>query len=157
MLVDLLDYLRKAIIFAFVNSARSFHDDILSCEDVESLANFCSGYRKIGQLCFVVDQLNALDPEPMGQDEVSDEKKALLRSLVQRMSAQHIQITSASANQKTFQHMATRDTGERRVPLLGGMTPVRVSFYSMMMILMPSFPLARNGLLVEISRVQGFQ
>ena len=49
---------------SFVNSTRFFHDDFLSCEDVESLANFCSGYRKIGQLCFVVDQINDLVPEP---------------------------------------------------------------------------------------------
>ena len=71
-----------------------------------------------------MDQLNALDPELTGEDEVPDDKKAWLLGLLQRMSARHINITSASANHKTLKYMAARDTGEQKNFLMGGMTPV---------------------------------
>jgi hypothetical protein len=123
-LFDPLRYLRNALIFAFVNSKPSFREEVLDCENLESLANFCARYRNTGQLCFIVDQLNALDPEPMAQDVVTNQKKMMFRDLLNSMSASHILITSASANHKTFQHMAQRDTGEVKVPLMGGMTSV---------------------------------
>lgn len=121
-----LNYLQAAVLFAFVNSSPSFREEILSCNDIESLGNFCQQYRTYGQLCFIVNQLNAMDPEPMGQDVVTNKKKDLHRNLLQRMSTAHILITSASANHKTFQYMAVRDTGERKVPLMGGMTSVKM-------------------------------
>ncbi len=125
-LLDPLSYLRTAVVFAFANSEPSFHEEILGCEDLKSLANFCARYQKFGRLCFIADQLNALDPELMGQGVVPNADKDLLRQLLHRMSAKHILITSASANHKTFQYMARRDTGEQKVPLMGGMTSVKV-------------------------------
>jgi hypothetical protein len=124
MLLDTLVYLQTALVFAFLDSAGHL-EDIQRCEDVESLAEFCVAFKSTGQLIFIVDQLNALDPELTGEDEVPDDKKAWLRGLLQRMSARHINITSTSANHKTFKHMAARDTGDQKVPLMGGMTPVR--------------------------------
>jgi hypothetical protein len=96
-----LNYLRAAIVLAFINS-ESFREEILNCDDLESLAKFCTRYRTFGQLCFIVDQLDALDLEPMGQDEVPNVDKGSLRRLLHRMSAKHILITSASANHKAF-------------------------------------------------------
>ncbi len=124
-LFDPLRYLQNALVFAFVNSERSFREEVLDCENLESLANFCARYRNTGQLCFIVDQLNALDPEMMAQDVVSNTEKDSLRKLLHRMSSMHILISSASANHKTFQHMAKRDTGEKKVPMMEGMTSVR--------------------------------
>lgn len=69
-LFDPLRYLQNALVFAFVNSKRSFREEVLDCENLESLANFCARYRNMGQLCFIVNQLNALDPEVMVQDVV---------------------------------------------------------------------------------------
>ena len=148
-----LIYLRNALVFAFIHSEVSLHEEILDCENLESLANFCACYQN--WLCFIVDQVNALDSEPKGQDVVPDMNKHLLRELLHRMCAKHILITSASANHKTFQHMAKRDTGEKKVPLMEGMTSVRAGFYAIMLIL--NFALGRNGLLVEISWLHGFQ
>jgi hypothetical protein len=126
MLLDPLNYLQTAILFAFVNSKPSC-EEILDCQNLESLTNFCIRYElAFGQLCFIVDQLNALDPEPMGQGEVPNKDKGLLRRLLQQISADHILITSASANHKTFQYMVQKDTGQRKVLLMGGMTSVRV-------------------------------
>ena len=122
-LFDPLRYLRNALVVAFVNCQLS-REEILDCKNLESLVNFCAGYRD--RLCFIVDQLNALDPEPMAQDVVTNEKKMSFRDQLQLMSANHILITSASANDKTSQHTAQRDAGEVQVPLMGGMTSVKI-------------------------------
>jgi len=61
--------------------------------------------RADGLLCFNVDQSNALDPEPKEEDNVPDEEKSTLGSLLRRMVAGHVEITSASANHKTVEHM----------------------------------------------------
>jgi len=120
MLLDPLVYFQTALIFAFLNSAGHL-EDIQRCEDVESLAEICVAFKSTGQLFFIVDQLDALDLGLTGEDEVPDDKKAWLRRLLQRTSARHINITSASANHKTFKYMAAR---EQKVSLMGGMTPV---------------------------------
>ena len=114
-----LTYLRNALVFACVHFELSLLEEVLDREDLESLANFCERYEN--RLCFIVDQVNALDFEPKGQDVSLDTKKDLLRRLMYRMSAEHI----ASANHKTFQYMAKIDIGERKVPLMEGMTSVR--------------------------------
>ena len=134
-LFDPLRYLQNALVFAFLISKPSFLEEVLDCENLESLANFCTRYRNTGQLCFIVDQLNALDPEVMAHDVVSNEEKGALRKLLHRMSSRHILISSASANHKTFQHMVKRDTGDKKVPLMEGMTSVRAYFYAIMLML----------------------
>jgi len=70
-----------------------------------------------------MDQQNALDPKP---DEVKDSTKEELRKVLRLMTAGHISMTSATANHDTHKHMLTKQTGEEMVPLLGGMTSVRV-------------------------------
>lgn len=121
-----LIYLRNALVFAFINAESFLLNEVLDCDDLESLANFCAQYRSRGQLCFIVDQLNALDPEVMAQDVVSNMDKDSLRKLLHCMSSRHILISSASANHKTFQYMAQRDAGEEKIPLIGGMTLVKI-------------------------------
>ena len=124
-LLDPLRYLQNALVFAFVNSTPSLREEVLDCENLESLANFCAWYRNMGQLCFIVDQLDVLDPEVMARDMVSNTEKDSLRKLLYRMSSRHVLISSISANHKTFQYMAKRDTGEKKIPLMEGMTSVR--------------------------------
>jgi energy-coupling factor transporter ATP-binding protein EcfA2 len=127
MLQEPLEYLRNALLFAFANSSFSDHRDwICECEDIESLAQFCRRYK--GRLCFIIDQLNALDPEPKGEDDIPDHRKFRLNELLRRISAGHVLITSASANHKSAKHMASQDTGDQKIPLLGGMTMVRELF-----------------------------
>ena len=123
MLAEPLEYIRKALVFAFICDASEL-EYILACETVESLADFCVKYQDIGQLYFIVDQQDALDPEP---DKVEDSTKEDLRKVLRLMTAGHISMTSASANQKTHKHILTKQTGEEMVPLLGGMTSVRCS------------------------------
>jgi len=132
MLSGPLVYLQNALIFAFAGSQSSeYRKRIWECEQVEDLADFCVQYgREGGRLCFIIDQKNALDPEPKGQNDVTDEEKATIRRLLRCMATQHVEITSASANHKTARHMARKDTGEQRISLLGGMTEVGVYFIS---------------------------
>jgi hypothetical protein len=144
MLRDPLDYLKTAFFFAFADS-ESFMQDIYHCESVEVLADFCAQYQMIGRLCFVVDQLNDLDPEPIGEDEIADERKFQ----VQRMSRGHIEITRTSANHKSAKHMATRDVGDRGISFMAGMMTVRAQFSAMTLMLI--FPSARGVLLVATS------
>jgi hypothetical protein len=69
--------------------------------------------------------LNVLDPE---LKDLSERTKFGLHELLKRISAGHVLITSASANHQSAKHMASKDTGDRKIPLLGGMTTVRELF-----------------------------
>jgi hypothetical protein len=90
--------------------------------NIESPTDFCPHHRQVGQMCFVVDQLNALDPELPREDNITNKTKSLFSLLLQHMSARHIEIPTASANHKSAKHMAARDTGDQNIPLMGGMT-----------------------------------
>jgi hypothetical protein len=83
---------------------------------------------KTSRLCFIVDQLNALDPEPHGRDVSTDTAKSALLSILQRISHSHVYITSASANHQSARYLKMKETGERKIALLGGMTTVRDLF-----------------------------
>jgi len=61
----------------------------------------------------------------MGKENVTNVKKATFSALLQHIVTQHVEIMSASAR-----HMARKDTGEKRISLLGGMTKVGVYFIS---------------------------
>jgi hypothetical protein len=92
---------------------------------MNGLVDFCGQYVADGQLCFIADQINALDPEPSGEDNVANEDKASLQKLLNEMWNLHISIRSASANHKSAKYMARKDTGEQKIAMLGGMTAVR--------------------------------
>ena len=89
-------YLCHALLFAFTDlSFSNYHEHTYECEDIEALADFYKNYKR-GGLCFIVDQLNALDPEL--KDNILDHRKFGLNELLQHILAGHILITSASAN-----------------------------------------------------------
>jgi hypothetical protein len=152
-LLNPLGYLRNALVFAFVHSEPSLREEILNCEDPESLTNFCACYRN--QLCFIVDQVDALDLEPMGQGVVSNKIKDSLRQLLHQMCAGKILITSASANHETFSvHEGERDWREN-CSFDGGYDLGKGMVLCIMLML--DIALGRNGLLVDISWLHGFQ
>jgi energy-coupling factor transporter ATP-binding protein EcfA2 len=125
MLRDPLEYLRVAVLFAIRDA--SSREQIYGCETVDALASFCVRY-KTSRLCFIVDQLNALDPDPHGRDVSTDTAKSALLSILQRISDPHVYITSASANHQSARYLKKKETGERKIALLGGMTTVRDLF-----------------------------
>ena len=125
-LYEPMSYLQNAILLAFSDSnASNYRERIHRCNSIEDLVAFCKQYRADGQLCFIADQINALDPEPSGEDNVTNDDKARLQKLLHEMWNSHINIRSASANHKSAKYMARKDTGEQKIATLGGMTSVR--------------------------------
>ena len=125
MLREPLEYLRNALLFAFADSSSSdYREWICECRDINNLANFCVQYKE-GRLCFIIDQMNALDPEPEGEDDIPDDRKFSLGALIQRILASHVLVTSTLENHKSAIYMAAKDTGDQKIPLLAGMTTVR--------------------------------
>jgi hypothetical protein len=86
---------------------------------------FANGRR----ICFIVDQLNALDVKANREDNISNEKKAALLEFLQKVSSRQVYITSASADFKTARYMQKKQTDDEKIPLLGGMTPVSAVLY----------------------------
>jgi hypothetical protein len=132
MLNNLPAYLRNAILMAFPDTASSFYRNwACRCATTEELIFLCDHYRKMkGQLCFIIDQFNAFDPESSGEDDIAsqNENRNKLFTVVNALSAQHFLITSVSANDRTAQHMVAKQTDDQKIALLGGMTPVSESF-----------------------------
>jgi hypothetical protein len=136
MLPDPLKYLQVALLFAIRDA--SSREQIDRCETLDALASFCVNYNT-GRLCFIVDQLNALDPEPQGRDVFTDRDKSRLLSILRRMSNPHVYISSASANHESARYLQKKETGERKIALLGGMTTVRDLFcVAMLSLTLPS-------------------
>lgn len=62
------------------------------------------------------------------RDVFTDEAKSRLRAILQRISDRHVYITSASASHRSARYFKRKETGERKIALLGGMTKVRDLF-----------------------------
>ena len=121
-----LTYLQHAFLMAFPDTDSAVYTHWVSrCATYEELISLCDHYRGMkGQLCFIVDQFYAFDEESSGDDYVTNENQKQLLTVVNELSAQHILITSASANHRTAKHMAAKQTDDQKIALLGGMTPV---------------------------------
>jgi hypothetical protein len=126
MLQDPLDYLRKAFLLAFRDDDR-VSASICGCNNYDDLVGVSKQYLP-RRLCFIVDQLNALDPEPSGEDNVTNTSKDHFQRFILRASYSHVYISSASANHKSAKYLETRQTDDEKLSLMGGMTKVSVLF-----------------------------
>jgi hypothetical protein len=136
MLSQPFTYLRNALLFAFAGSSSSnYRQRIWQCHNVDALEYVCKQYRyEGGKLCFIMDQQNALYQNSEGQGVVADKEKSTIGSLLGRMAFMHVEITSASADDKTVKYMQKRDTGDQKIALMGGMTTVGNLFCFIMFI-----------------------
>lgn len=128
-----VSYLRKALLFAFADRASSMYcARIHHCETFEALAKVCSQYRQaVGPLCFVVDQIDAFNPEPVdGTDEIKF-KYEVRANLALVIGLAHFEIASSMANHKSSMRMP--DVVHENIALLGGLTTVYL-FYSAILI-----------------------
>jgi hypothetical protein len=120
-----LTYLRDAFLFAF-------HDDpecqarISGFNELKDLQSFSQEWPRSKRLCFIIDQINALDVEEDGKDSISEPRKNQLREFFDLATYSHISIKSASANHKTARHMEQKQTDEEKLAFLGGMTAVSI-------------------------------
>lgn len=122
MLGEPLSYVQRALRLALwkpedTNALKK----VLECKSFEELITICE---PIENLCFMIDQENALDSEPSTADNVSNEDKAELQKCLRRICFMKISITSASANHKSARYMRQKQTDDVKIALLGGLSNV---------------------------------
>jgi hypothetical protein len=125
MLLDPLPYIQSALLCTFADASSSLHrDKIRSFRNTDDALDFCRDFRET-HLHFIVDQINALEHEAPNTDLVHNDRKDVLSAFLQRIAIGHCIITSASANYRTAQRMAQKQTGELGMSMMGGMSEVR--------------------------------
>ena len=127
MLLDPLPYIQSALLCSFADApSLAFRNKIRSFQKINDAIIFC---RNLGtmRLYFIIDQMNTLEEELPNTDSVSNPDKQELRAFLHRISTGHYSITSASANYRTAQHMAQKQTGDIKMSMMGGMSKVRTS------------------------------
>ncbi|KAI5792571.1 hypothetical protein DFH27DRAFT_654987 [Peziza echinospora] len=88
----------------------------------QKILAFCNIAADLGKpIIFIVDQANALDDSTEGHDRVSNDKKSSVRALLDGMSAEHMKISSSTANYLVAKHDQFRATSETRMTLDGGL------------------------------------
>jgi hypothetical protein len=85
------------------------------------LYEFCAAIERETQLLFVVNQVNALDPTEEGTDLGAKRES---RTLLDRITAHHLKMSSSSSNYRHTHHEKHRQTGERRIHLYGGLSKI---------------------------------
>ncbi|KAF8453366.1 hypothetical protein BGX38DRAFT_1178347, partial [Terfezia claveryi] len=106
----------KALRLTFTGRAR-YSSILASCQDTKGLMEFCSVASEEVRLLFIVDQVNALDPQDERTDRFSLEAKRHVRMVLDTITAQHMKMTSSSGNYVHALHDKYRQTGEKRIHL----------------------------------------
>ena len=115
-------YMKTALLCAFADPLSSdVRNEIRALGSQDDVIAFCSQHPST---YFIIDQMNALDREDANMDIVTNEQKAVAQKYLGQLTYGHYRITSTSANHKTAVHMAKKQTGERKLPLMGGMSEV---------------------------------
>jgi hypothetical protein len=92
---------------------------------LERLTQFCWEVAKNGDCAlFIVDQANALDDAPPGMQRFHNDKKQVVRSLLDTSSAAHMKLASSTANYKHAMTDRYRETSEKRIDLYYGLNEV---------------------------------
>ncbi|RPB20043.1 hypothetical protein L211DRAFT_576338 [Terfezia boudieri ATCC MYA-4762] len=129
LLLDLFGYLQFALVLAYCapsdKVAREYLED---CKTIEELTTFCVKASSDHRLLFIVDQANVLDPEDESADRITLASKRDARSLLDRITARHLKLASATANYAHGIADQLRQTGERRLHMYGGLTEVNTSY-----------------------------
>jgi len=135
MLANPLVYIKCALLCAFANpSLKEERQQIRACTSLCELDAFSHSLYGT-TLYFIVDQVNALEKSPYNTDTISDNDKNAGQTLINSLSSGNFLITSASANYQTARRMTQKQTGEKKMSLVGGMSNVSplvhpsVSFY----------------------------
>ena len=123
LLGDMVSYLQSALLCAFADPSSSHRrDKIRAFKSQEDIYDFCRTQSE--PFYFIVDQKNALEIEGANMDAATNSTKQTAQQFLSQLTAMHYTITSASANYRTALHMAKKQTGERKIPMMGGMSEV---------------------------------
>jgi hypothetical protein len=122
-LSDPLFYLQIALLCAFADpSSASKRTIIRSFQSTDDLKKFCRALTR--PLYFVIDQVNALEHEDSNEDIVSNEDKDNFQRLLRYITIKGYVVKSASANYLTALRMEQKQSGEDKLQMMGGMSPV---------------------------------
>jgi hypothetical protein len=131
-----MGYMHTALLCAFANpSSSDERNKIRALKSQDDIIDFCAGHVP---LYFIIDQMNALDHEGGNMDTVDNRRKAAAQEYLDELTSGHYRITSASANYQTAMHMARKQTGERKLALMGGMSEVSKCSSHSFLVLFPS-------------------
>lgn len=125
LLRDMFGYLRLALRLTFHGPGHEARADFLDrCMTVEELAGFCAAAAPQYRLLFIIDQANALDSEEEAVDRFTPQAKREARTLLGKITAQHLKLASSSGNYQHGLYDRYRQTGEKRLQLYSGLTEV---------------------------------
>jgi hypothetical protein len=96
-------------------------ENIMALNTTEAIAKF---FREYSNILFIVDQVNVLERDPNGTDDLSDERKNEIFEWIMACVAHHKYIFSVSANDKNRGWTEGKQTGARQLLVYGGFSAV---------------------------------
>jgi hypothetical protein len=124
MLRDAFRYLQAALKLTFINHPQAYRY-LCASTTTDHLVNFCYRASNEGRLLFVIDQVNALDPQDDAEDRYSSTQKMNVRELLDKITSVHLRLASSSGNYQHGLEDTLRQTGEKHLGVYGGLTKVR--------------------------------
>ena len=124
MLRDTFKYLQAALRLTFIDHPQAYQY-LCASTTTDHLIDFCYKASNEIRLLFVIDQVNALDPQDDAEDRYSSAQKMSVRALLDRITSTHLKLASSSGNYQHGLHDTLRQTGEKRLGVYGGLTEVR--------------------------------
>lgn len=123
LLYDVFGYLQHSLRLAFHGDECS-RKYLEQCTTVDQLSTFCGQAASEFCLLFIIDQANVLDPHDEARDRITLDAKREARVLLDKITAPHLKIASATANYQHAVFDSRRQTGEKKLQVYGGLSDV---------------------------------
>jgi hypothetical protein len=94
---------------------------IMALNTTEAISSF---FGRQSNILFLVDQINTLERDPSGTDDLSDERKSTIYGWIMKCVANHNYIFSASTNNRNRGRLTQKQTGARQLLVYGGFSAV---------------------------------
>ncbi|KAF8535742.1 hypothetical protein BDD12DRAFT_912599 [Trichophaea hybrida] len=113
---------REALTIAFSDEPLLV-DEIFEARTKDDLEDLCAKISTEHTLYFLIDQANALDTMPEGEDRVNQSRKDFVKDLLNTLASKSIKIESSSANYKHGLNYRHREVNETRMTMYHGLQP----------------------------------
>ena len=128
-------YLRHALRLAFFDTLE-IQEFLIASERIEDLRKFCNDAASAQhRILFIIDQVNALDPQDEARDRYSNEGKRFVRAMLENITVEHLKLTSSTGNYMHAAHDTHRQSNEKRISMYGGLSKVKSSLLTLCYIL----------------------
>lgn len=125
MLRDFVDYFKTALLLTFSDN-QEYQLKIWNCTNEDEIYQFCTFLKNKGiRLLFILDQLNALDPEEGTRDVPSNDQKSHIRQWLEKVQVGHRCIRSTLTNNNTAIYLSQNKTDEIEFRVKPGLSVVR--------------------------------